>query len=187
MLCGSALTYWSVGAIWDVFVPQRWGDGLHKRTGQDPCAQRQTSNARKNLWWVSSNGPFLFSASLELSLPTRLSSRLSLHSLSCACHIPCFLSLVPQSSLSGHFNCGCLIDRFLFWLLIDWPKPDASWDAERGQMSIVSPGQTLQHHTQIALMLHCSKLNQPLVYTHVHTNTDIEEYLLITKCVAHFL
>lgn len=64
-------------------------------------------------------GPFLFSASLELSLPTKLSSRLSLHSLSCAPHIPCFLSLVPQSSLSGHFNCWCLIDRFLFWLLID--------------------------------------------------------------------
>ena len=52
MLRGSAVFNRCIRAIWDIFVPQRWGHGFYQRTGQAARAQGQTGCARKSLRWV---------------------------------------------------------------------------------------------------------------------------------------
>lgn len=64
-----------------------------------------------------------------------------------------WVSLLPLfgSSMIPAFALHLLvsIDCFLFRLLNEWPLPDASWDMEKGQMSIMPPGQALLRHTPI--------------------------------------
>lgn len=90
-------------------------------------------------------GLFLPSALLALSLPATLSSPLSLHPWLSYQSSLCFLYVVPQWSPGLALHLLVSIVRFLFWLLIGWP--DASWDTEKGQMSVLSQGQAQKQHT----------------------------------------
>ncbi len=76
--------------------------------------------------------------------------------LHCSCSdSPASLILLPlfgSSMIPGlALHLLISIDCFLFWLLTEWPWPDASWNTKTGQMSIMSPGQALQQHTQTLL------------------------------------
>lgn len=101
-------------------------------------------------------GLLQISASLALSLPTKLSSPLSLNSLTLLWVSHCFLYLVPQWSLAWLCTCWYLSTVSSFGLLNDWPWPDASWDTETGQMGIKPPGQA--QHTQTPL---CCAMTTP--------------------------
>lgn len=175
MLRGSVLTRRRVRAVWDLSVSSRRGDGLHKGTGQDPRAQRQTWNARENLRWVNRN--WAPSALLPCSLLTEPSSPLSLPSVFCKSHTSSSIRFLNDAWL-GFLRLLVSIDRFLFWLLIGWLQADASWDTKTGQMSVMSPGQRLQQHT------HQHPNAEPIRALHTHPS-DMKQAIM--KYVVNFL
>lgn len=74
------------------------------------------------------------------------------------------LPLFGSSMILGLvFHLLVSINCFLFWLLIDWPWPDASWDTETRQMSIMPPGQASRQHTQNYHVISCT---WPLPFAH---------------------
>lgn len=172
MLRGSAVVNRCIGTVWDTVVPQRRGHGFYQRTGQAARAQGQTRGARKGLRWVRWQRRVQnASASPKLSLPTVAASTSWPVS-------HCFLSLVPQWSLALALRLLVSVHRFLFWLLIDWPWADASWDTEKGRMSIVSPGQTLQPHAYIINNWACAHAHTR-THTHAHYSYTCASYTCI--------
>lgn len=140
VLCASGLTDWCVTEIWDIFESPRWRDGLHPRTYQSPRAQRQTGNTEEGLWWVIQ----------QYSVLNRC--------LACIFHFPlnalyhCIPRLCCKSHTAssiwflndpwlGFTHLLVFIDRFLFWLLIGWSWPDASWDTDTGHLGNMPPDQ----------------------------------------------
>lgn len=148
VLRGSALIGRSLGAVWDLPVPQRRGDGLHQRAGPNPRAQGQTGDAREDLRWVGqSSSPsapsalcsgchFLLSFHLPLLCPVSLLQ---------VSHV--FLYLVPQWRLPVAFTLTG-ISRLLPLLIPDAPEQKHSWELIWREMFVMSSGQRPQPHTQ---------------------------------------
>lgn len=123
----------------------------------------------------------IISALLALSLPTKLSSPSSVtaffDSLVSFTLLPLFgSSMTPGLALHLLVSIGC----FLFWLLIDWPWPDASWDRTDWYYAIRS-GTT---HTNITMLCDCKVAT---AFGWITPHGHRKEVLHVAKRDVHFL
>lgn len=117
-------------------------------------------------------GHLLRSALLALSLPTKLSSPLSLHSLTLRWVLHCFLYLVPQRSLAWLYTCWYLSTASSFgsWLT----DPDQMHPETLKQDRWVLCHQVRHYNNKLVWLLACMQL------------TDFKEVLFIMGCVDHW-
>lgn len=119
-------------------------------------------------------GPFLPSALLALSLPTKLSSPLSLHSLTLLWVSHCFLYLVPQWSLAWLYTCWYLSTASSFgsWLTDPDQMHPETLKQDRWVLchQVRHYNNTHKHHqavwlqTDTAFGLHAPHFEEPLLF-----------------------
>lgn len=123
-------------------------------------------------------GAFLISALLALSLPTKLSSPLSLLSLTLLWVSHCFLYLVPQWSLAWLYTCWYLSTTSSFG---SWLTDPDQMHPETQDRWVLWHQVRYQSHTSTTMLCDC-KLTYILSYMH---HTGFEKMLPLTKYIIN--